>query len=155
MSSYVTKQTEDIELVSIANTYDFYSATTSVIDYHMLTFRSFSDKDYEIDSNVLQHHIEPHGPKDEVEFEDIRELLFHYFGNIKELDAVYVLEKEKDTQVWLIISIDDDDLRDRIYDIEYELLTKHPYLRLDFHVVPLDGKDLRSVVPTNAMRLVI
>lgn len=155
MKSHIDKETEDIKLISIGNTYKFYSATTSILDYHMLTFSNFSDRDYEIVSNVPRYDIEPHGPKDEAEFDDIQQLLCHYFGNVRELYAVYILEKEKDMQVWIIISVDDDDLRDSIYDIQYALLNEHPYLRLDFYVIPLGGRNLRSIVPTNAMRLSI
>ena len=155
MKSNVDKQTENIKLNSIGNTYDFYSATTSILDYHMLTFENFSDRDYEIVSNIPQYEIGPHGPKDEAEFDNIQHLLCKYFRNISELHSVYILEKEKDTQVWIIISVDNDDLRDSIYDIQYVLLKEHPYLRLDFYVVSLNGRNLRSIVPTNAMRLSI
>ncbi len=155
MKSNVDKQTEDIELSSIGNTYDFCSATTSIIDYHMLTFNNFSDRDYEIVSDIPQYDKEPYGSKDEAEFDDIQQLLCKYFRNISELQSVYILEKEKDTQVWIIISVDDDDLRDSIYAIQYILLNEHPYLRLDFYVVPLNSRNLQSIVPTNAMRLSI
>lgn len=153
MKSDTAKETEEVELISIANTVRFYSATTSILDYHMLTFRNLSDRGYEVLSDVLLPDAEPGGSKDEAEFGDIQELLCEYFGGTTQLEDIYILEKEKDTHVWIVISDDDEELRDSIYDAQYKLLNEHPYLRLDFYVVPIEGGSLESIVPTNALRL--
>ncbi|GEM_PF-5774646 len=160
MKNQENKQTEKVEFNSIGKKHDILVGTTTTLeaDYPMLKYINLADEGYEIESEIFQFDKELHKPTSKVvlsDIYDIQQLLRQNFGNIKGLRDVYILEKGKETQVWLILSVEDDDLRNSIYDIQYLLLTEHPYLQLDFYVVALEDRTLKSMVPTNAMRLTL
>lgn len=135
--------------------YNNYTLNSSTFDYPMLHYFSKADGDFYIETNIQQTEKKSQVVAGKIDYKNIQEILIEYFEKLPAIEDIYLFEKEKDTQIWILIPRDNNSLRDKIYDIEYKIIKKYSFLSLDFHIVVVYGKKRESIIPSKALKMSI
>jgi len=72
-------------------------------------------------------------------------------SRIPEVEYILLSKKDNYYEIWTVINKLDREARDRIYDIEYDILERFRDNYFDFHVICRDDKSIGKIFPTNAI----
>ena len=72
-------------------------------------------------------------------------------SRIPEVEYILLLSTDNYYEIWTVINELDREVRDRIYDIEYNILEQFPDLYFDFHVVCRNNGSIKHIFPTKAI----
>lgn len=71
----------------------------------------------------------------------------------KIIEVEYILLSKIDNhyEIWTVINKLDRDVRDKIYDAEYDILENFRDIYFDFHVICRDDRNINEIFPTNSI----
>ncbi len=72
-------------------------------------------------------------------------------SQISEVEYIILYKKDNYYEIWTVINKLDREVRERIYDVEYDLLGHFRDIRFDFHVTCRDDRNINEIFPTNAI----
>ena len=125
----------------------FYSSTTLPIG---ISVEAEDNLDY-----LQRRAMEPRQQGSWYEYVNTTTILSKYFGNVYSIKGIYILDNQNATQVWIVISEDTEEIRDKIYDAEYEILRNYKFLNIDFHINVLEEGFSDNIVPSNSKQIII
>lgn len=68
-----------------------------------------------------------------------------------DVDYIIISKEESNFHVWTVMNKLDRTVRDKIYDIEYDILQHFSDIYFDFHVISMDDRDINDLFPSNAI----
>jgi len=96
---------------------------------------------------IKQHHI-----CDSREY-NLESFISRRISEITAVEYIFTSKEENILQVWIIINELDREVRDRIYDIEYDILEHFKDIYFDFHVVCRNDRDMNELFPCNSIMI--
>ncbi len=72
-------------------------------------------------------------------------------SQVPEVEYIILSKKDNYYEIWTVINKLDREVRDRIYDVEYNILQHFREFYFDFHVICRDDKSIDEIFPTNAI----
>lgn len=78
-------------------------------------------------------------------------LIVKSISQITEVEYILFFKEDNYYEIWTVINKLDREVRDRIYDVEYNILERFRDNYFDFHVICRDEKSIEEICPTNAI----
>jgi hypothetical protein len=72
-------------------------------------------------------------------------------SKVSEVEYILVSKTDKYYEIWTVINKPNREVRDRIYDIEYNLLEHFRDCYFDFHVLCRDDRNIKDICPINTI----
>ncbi|MCK9376366.1 MAG: hypothetical protein M0P73_09455 [Syntrophobacterales bacterium] len=72
-------------------------------------------------------------------------------SQVQEVEYILLSKIGNHYEIWIVINKLDREVRDRIYDVEYDILEQFSDTYFDFHVVCRDDRNIEDIFPTDAI----
>lgn len=89
-------------------------------------------------------------PSDEYSLE---KFISNKLSEIKAVEYIFASKEENIFHVWIIINKLDRDVRDTIYDIQYDILENFRRAHFDFHIICREDRDINELFGKNAIMI--
>lgn len=83
----------------------------------------------------------------------IENFISNKISEITEVEYIFISKEENNFQISIIINKLDRELRNNIYDIEYDILEYFRDMYFDFHVICRDDRDINDLFPKSAIMI--
>jgi len=78
-------------------------------------------------------------------------LIAKIISQVQEVEYIVLSKIDNYYELWIVINKLDREIRDRIYDIEYDILERFGDNYFDFHVICRDDRNIDEICPTNTI----
>jgi hypothetical protein len=72
-------------------------------------------------------------------------------SQVPEVEYILISKIDNHYEIWTVINKLDKEVRERIYDVEYDVLEHFKDNYVDFHVICRDDRKINEIFPTNAI----
>lgn len=79
----------------------------------------------------------------------IENIIAQRLSEINEIEYVFLSLKNNLIDIWTVINSLDRNVREKIYNIEYDILKTFKEFQFDFHVICRDNRNIEEVYPSN------
>jgi len=72
-------------------------------------------------------------------------------SQVPEVEYILLSKIDNHYEIWTVINKLDREVREKIYDLEYNILEHFSNIYFDFHVICRDDRNINEIFPTNAI----